>query len=210
MITRCLFKIAVILLVAFSVALILSCSQAYETSSEQTPTESENNAPPEEVPLIKGPVSEDGIQAIFATPDIGAGRHRIAFALVSQTGLVNALSATVQSFYNPQPDSLGEPAQTALALFHPFPLVERGLYVTNLTSISRANGLSRQPYLATTDFPKRPRCSSRCLTGLTRPPSEILPSAVSVRQLRVSRDSRNSPQARSRMKTCTGFRLSKR
>ncbi len=133
MITRCLFRIAVTLLAAFSVALILSCSQASETSDEHTPSESENNAPPEEVPLIKGPVSEDGIQAIFATPDIGIGRHRIAFALVSQTGLVNALSATVQSFYNPQTDSLGEPAQTALALFHPFPLVERGLYVTNLT-----------------------------------------------------------------------------
>ena len=133
MITRCLFKFAVTLLAVFSVALILACSQSPETSSEITASGPENNAPPEEVPLIKGPVSEDGIQAIFATPDIGAGRHRIAFALVSQTGLVNALSATVQSFYNPQPDSLGEPAQTALALFHPFPLVERGLYVTNLT-----------------------------------------------------------------------------
>ena len=133
MIIRCLFKIAVMLLASFSVALILSCSQASETSNEHTPTESENSAPPEEVPLIKGPVSGDGLQAIFATPDIGIGRHRIAFALTSQTGLVDALSATVQSFHDPQTDSLGAPEQTALALFHPFPLVERGLYVTNLT-----------------------------------------------------------------------------
>ena len=122
------FKIASTLLAALSIGLILACSQ-----STQSVPESESNAPPEEIPLIKGPVSEDGLQAIFATPDIAPGKHRVAFALTSQTGLVKALSATVQSFYDPQADSLDDPAQTALALFHPFPLVERGLYVTNLT-----------------------------------------------------------------------------
>ena len=50
---------------------------------------------------IRGPVSEDGLQAIFATPDLGVGRHRVAFALTSRTGLIDAPSATVQSFYAP-------------------------------------------------------------------------------------------------------------
>ena len=121
------------LLCALSVALVVACSQAPDAASEPDATEPGAAAPPEEAPLIKGPISEDGLQAIFATPDISPGRHRIAFALTSQTGLVKALSATVQSFHDPQSDSLTDPEQTALALFHPFPLVERGLYVTNLT-----------------------------------------------------------------------------
>ena len=124
---------AYVLLCALSVALIMACSQLQDAVSEPDATEPGAAAPLEEAPLIKGPISEDGLQAIFATPDIDPGRHRIAFALTSQTGLVKALSATVQSFRDPQSDALSEPQQTALALFHPFPLVERGLYVTNLT-----------------------------------------------------------------------------
>ncbi len=117
---------------------LVACSQTGSASPTEThprpaPESASSNAPPEEIPLIKGPLSEDGLQIIFATPDISAGRHRVAFALTSRTGLVDTLSATVQSFYDAQPDSLGEPAQTALAIFHPFPLVERGLYVTKLT-----------------------------------------------------------------------------
>ena len=124
---------ALALLCGLSVVLTIACSQARDAVSGPDTTGPGAAALPEEVPLIKGPVSEDGLQAIFATPDIDPGRHRIAFALVSQTGLVKALSATVQSFHDPQGDSLADPEQTALALFHPFPLVERGLYVTNLT-----------------------------------------------------------------------------
>ena len=127
------FRIAAFLVAALSLALTLACSQSPDAGPEPSAPTSESAAPPEEIPLIKGPVSEDGLQAIFATPDISTGKHRIAFALTSQTGLVDAISATVQSFYEPGSDSLHEPEQTALALFHPFPLVERGLYVTNLT-----------------------------------------------------------------------------
>ena len=93
----------------------------------------ETNSTTTELALIKGPVSEDGLQAIFATPDLGPGRHRIAFALTSKTGLVDAPLATVQSFYDPQDGQLDDPVETALAVFRPFPLVERGLYATNLT-----------------------------------------------------------------------------
>ena len=90
--------------------------------------------PPAALELIKGPISEDGLQAIFATPDLGTGRHRVAFALTSRTGLIDAPTATVQSFYDPDPETetWGEPVQTALAVFRPFPIVERGLYATHL------------------------------------------------------------------------------
>ena len=152
---RWLFKIATTLSVAFSVGLILACSQATEIIEEPSAPESETYAPPEEVPLIKGPISEDGLQAIFATPDISTGRHRIAFALTSQTGLVKAPSATVQSFHKPQGDSLDDPIQTALALFHPFPLVERGLYVTNLKFDQTGEWTIRATVLGDDGLPKK-------------------------------------------------------
>ena len=152
---RCLLKIAATLLVAFSAVLILACSQATEGIAEPSAPEHETYAPPEEIPLIKGPISEDGLQAIFATPDISTGRHRIAFALISQTGLVKAPSATVQSFHKPQGDSLDDPVQTALALFHPFPLVERGLYVTNLTFDQPGEWTIRATTLGDDGLPKK-------------------------------------------------------
>ena len=94
--------------------------------------ESVESALAEPLKLIRGPVSGDGLQAIFATPDLSVGKHRVAFALTSRTGLVNAPSATVQSFFEPSDSEVGEPVQTALAIFRPFPLVERGLYATKL------------------------------------------------------------------------------
>ena len=110
------------------------------TPSQEAPAAAPTAAPPDEgepavgLELIKGPLSEDGLQAIFATPDLGTGRHRVAFALTSRTGLIDAPTATVQSFYGPDPEAelSGEPVQTALATFSPFPLVERGLYSTHL------------------------------------------------------------------------------
>ena len=69
--------------------------------------------------------------------------------------MVKALSATVQSFHDPQTDSLGDPAQTALALFHPFPLVERGLYVTNLTFDKPGNWAIQATVLGDDGLPKK-------------------------------------------------------
>ena len=127
----------------------LACAGGGDGAEPPTPTP----APPEEAPaaapavapaaadeppaaleLIKGPLSEDGLQAIFATPDLGTGRHRVAFALTSRTGLIDAPTASVQSFFEPdlEDETLGDPVQTALAVFSPFPLVERGLYATHL------------------------------------------------------------------------------
>ena len=137
------------LVVTLAALVGLACSGGGDGTEQPTPTP----APPEVAPaaapsiapaaadeppaaleLIKGPISEDGLQAIFATPDLGTGRHRVAFALTSRTGLIDAPTATVQSFYDPDPETetWGEPVQTALAVFRPFPIVERGLYATHL------------------------------------------------------------------------------
>lgn len=88
---------------------------------------------PDQIPLIRGPRSEDGLHAIFATPDLGVGRNRFAFVLVSDKGLISAPTATVSSFYIPEEGAEREPKQTALALFHPFPYVTRGIYTSRLT-----------------------------------------------------------------------------
>ena len=123
-----MFRAVQALLTTAALAAVIACAHA--PAPEPTPAP---QPAPEEIPLIKGPISDDGLQAIFATPDLGVGKRRVAFALTSQTALVNAPTATVRSFYDPQGDDLGEPVQTALAIFRPFPLVERGLYSTKLT-----------------------------------------------------------------------------
>ena len=146
---------AAFVLLVLLTALNVACSQISESKTSPSSAPSESASPPEEVPLIKGPVSEDGLQAIFATPDISTGKHRIAFALTSQTGLVKAPSATVQSFYEPQGDALDDPVQTALALFHPFPLVERGLYVTSLKFDQPGEWTIRATALGDDGLPKK-------------------------------------------------------
>ena len=88
---------------------------------------------PDQIPLLKGPRSADGIQAMFATPDIGVGENRIGFVLTSPSGLTRSPAATVSSVYFPAADAEGEDRQTALAVFRPWPYGTRGLYTTTLT-----------------------------------------------------------------------------
>ena len=148
-----------VIFIGLLLAVGLACSARDETVM---PSEAEVSAQQEEEPLvfealIFGPESEDGLQAIFATPDLGVGEHRVAFALVSQTGLVDSPSATVQSFFEPDPEDLGEPVETSLALFRPFPLVERGLYSTNLTFHRAGEWAIQATVLGDDASPKRAR-----------------------------------------------------
>ena len=138
-------------------ALVLACSVQVET---ETPAEVNSHQEAEPLAfeeLIRGPVSEDGIQAIFATPDLGVGKHRVAFALQSQTGLIDAPSAAVQSFFEPLPEDLGKPVETAFAIFRPFPLVERGLYSTHLTFDRPGEWAIQATTLGADGNPKRAR-----------------------------------------------------
>ena len=129
------------LLLSVLAAVALACSSGSESVPEPGPgspppvqeVASDNWIQPDEIPLIKGPVSESGLQAIFATPDIGVGKNRFAFVLTSRTGLIRTPTATVSSIFIPEDGGGPEPKQTALAIFRPFPLVSRGLYITSLT-----------------------------------------------------------------------------
>ncbi len=87
---------------------------------------------PDDIPLIEGPVSPEGFQAIFATPDLGLGEHRVGFVLISADGLVKEPQTEVSSLYFPSPDSEGELKQTSTAVFRLWPYGTRGLYTTTL------------------------------------------------------------------------------
>ena len=140
------------------IAIIIIAAACAAPALDETPPPADSRAAALEP--MRGPVSADGLQAIFATPDLGVGRHRVAFALTSRTGLIDAPSAAVQSFYAPPEDAaaaLGEPVQTALALFRPFPLVERGLYATSVTFDRPGRWALQANVLGSDGQPKRAR-----------------------------------------------------
>ena len=116
-------------------ALLILASAACQSiapPSEQAATETREAEPFTEVELIKGPVSPDGLQAIFATPDLGTGEQRVAVVLTSKKGLVRSPIATLTSHYYPDGATDGEMRDTAVALFRPFPLGTRGLYAAQM------------------------------------------------------------------------------
>ena len=127
---------------AFALAWVALVAAACSTASEPIQPEptpipvatvpASTEPRPDQVPLIKGPLSDDGLQAIFATPDLEVGLNRFAFVLTSAERLSSEPVATVSSYYVPNDGSEPEHRQTALALFHKFPYVSRGLYATRL------------------------------------------------------------------------------
>ena len=109
------------------------CSGASEPEAAETPeaTQAETSVP-KESPLIKGPVSDSGLQIIFGTPDLGVGPNRIGFVLTSKDGIVTSPAVSVTSEYLPEGGAPAETGQTALAVFRPWPYGTRGLYTTVL------------------------------------------------------------------------------
>ena len=127
-----------VLLVARIIGLVASgaCSPSSEPGEAESsgaakeggqPESAELLLQPDEVPLIEGPVSPDGLQAIFATADLGIGRNRIGFVLTAPDDFVRVPEATVSSLFE------GEPRETVQAVFRPWPYGIRGLYTTYLT-----------------------------------------------------------------------------
>ena len=127
--------ILALVLAAFTMALV-ACSDANTPVPEPTPTDEPPQASeqlmPDNLTLVKGPVTPDGLQAILGTPDLGLGENRVAFVLTSPTDLVRASEARVSSLFFPNEESEGELDQTALAVFRPWPYGVRGLYTTSL------------------------------------------------------------------------------
>ena len=118
-------------LAALMMLAALAC-QLTTAPSEQAAPEGGEGEPFTEVELIKGPVSPDGLQAIFATPDLGTGEQRVAVVLTSEKGIVRSPIATLTSYYYPDGAAEGEIRDTAVALFRPFPLGARGLYAAQM------------------------------------------------------------------------------
>ena len=125
-------KHAITLTLAALMMLAALACQLTTAPSEQAAHESSEGEPFTEVELIKGPVSPDGLQAIFATPDLGTGEQRVAVVLTSEKGIVRSPIATLTSYYYPHGAAEGEMRDTAVALFRPFPLGARGLYAAQM------------------------------------------------------------------------------
>ena len=120
--------IPVLLLAAVLLVAAVGCSPS---SDSDTPPPAPDGGAPIEAELIKGPRSEDGLQIIFGTPDLGVGPNRVGFVLTSEDGIVTTPAVSVTSEYLPD-GGAPETRQTALAVFRPWPYGTRGLYTTSL------------------------------------------------------------------------------
>ena len=124
--------------VAGLVIAAVACSSGEEPAGRRAP-DAEDVQPdgaqerPDEISLIKGPVSPDGSQIIFATSDLGVGENRVGLVLTSADGLIREPAASVSAYYYPDESSARELRQTALAVFRLWPYGTRGLYTTRLT-----------------------------------------------------------------------------
>ena len=106
--------------------------QSYAPPSNAPATTAGLPERPDLDPLIEGPVSPDGLQAVLGTGDLGVGTHRVGFVLTGPQGFVTTPALQVSSRYL-GPGSDGEAAETATAEFHAWPYAGRGLYTTRLT-----------------------------------------------------------------------------
>ena len=130
-------------LLTMALVAVVACAGSDETAVDSQPSSESSVAAAsesatDELELIKGPVSADGTQIIFATPDLGIGDNRVAFVLTSETGLIKAPAAAVEAYYlggtegDRGDDAGGDRRQTALGVFRPWPYGTRGIYTTRL------------------------------------------------------------------------------
>lgn len=107
-------------------------SRASNQAKPEASSEEPSTARFDEVPLIKGPMSAEGYQGIFATPDLGVGKNRVGVVVTSPSGLVTSPGATISSLFFPVDGSEAIRKETAFAVFREFPLATRGLYSSDL------------------------------------------------------------------------------
>ena len=82
---------------------------------------------PDEFPLVEGPATSNGFQAILGTDDLSPGRHRLGFVLISSLGVVKEPVISV-TLYSGEPDNEREIGRPFNATYQPWPLGSRGLY----------------------------------------------------------------------------------
>ena len=112
--------------------LAVACSSNSPESVEPEPSTGasalEPAVRPDNLPLIYGPRSPEGLQAILGTADLGVGRNRFGFVLTSSKGFVTEPIAKVTSRYFESEGAEGEPKETVEAGYQPWPYGNRGLY----------------------------------------------------------------------------------
>ncbi|MCE2465621.1 MAG: hypothetical protein J4G01_06030 [Dehalococcoidia bacterium] len=123
------FHLPIALVVLAALMGALSCSSGGEGNGG-------SEAPPgmlEEPILVRGPETPEGLQLIFATPDLGLGNNRIGFVVTSPRGVVQLPEVEVTSFFYPSEEGPGEEKQRVSAVFRPWPFGTRGLHTTELS-----------------------------------------------------------------------------
>ena len=131
------------LLLALAGAIAAACGASFGDADE--PAEGGERPlvarDPESVGLLLAgyPVYDDpssGLRVIFGTPDLGVGRHRVAFALTDPAqGLVRLPILRAASYYYPRGASGPRegPVEQATARFFEFPFGTRGIFSAELT-----------------------------------------------------------------------------
>ncbi len=120
-------------LLALAALLVVGCGQTDESPEAVQDAEiADPEQRPDRTPLVEGPRSPEGLQAILGTGDLGVGVNRVGFVITSPDGFVVEPEVTVTTSYRTRPDSPGEVKETVQAELQPWPYGNRGLYVAQL------------------------------------------------------------------------------
>jgi hypothetical protein len=135
------------LFVLFTTAMLIvavACSAGEDADVESTVSDTSSQSPassqtapeeamrPDRKPLVYGPRSADGLQAILGTGDLGVGSNRFGFVLTSSKGFVTGPTSRVISRYSPIDGTPGENQESVVAVYQPWPYGNRGLYAAEL------------------------------------------------------------------------------
>lgn len=117
---------------AIAMLLAVACGSGNgETSAGPEAAEQPTPAPtvrPDRLPLIEGPASPGGFKAILGTADLGVGRNRMGFVLVSPKGFVTEPQVSVSSAFYATDEAEGQPGEVTSGVYQPWPYGQRGMY----------------------------------------------------------------------------------
>ncbi len=123
---------------AAAVTLVAAVATACGGAQEQPAATPTHPAAPSQPGQTWNVTVQDGVDLIFATPDLGVGRQRVAFVLADRNGLIRLPVVHARSYRwvlgsGARPMVLEwTPVESVTARFYEFPLGTRGLYVTSL------------------------------------------------------------------------------
>ncbi|MBM3935002.1 MAG: hypothetical protein FJ319_12010 [SAR202 cluster bacterium] len=84
-------------------------------------------------PLVKGPASPEGYQAILATSDLAVGENRIGFVLTSEDGFVTVPAVRVTPRLLDSSGTIQEEQAPVQAMYQAWPYGNRGLHAARIS-----------------------------------------------------------------------------